>query len=121
MAGQHRGLFQAVIVVRLKIHRLLVDVLEHLHRELVHPGLGVPVGGGGVAVDRAEVAVAVHQHIAHGEVLGQAHHGVIDRGVPVGVIAPQHRTHRVGALAVGLLRPQGVLIHGVEDAPVHRL
>ena len=121
VAGEHGGLLQPVVVVGVKVHRVLVDVLEHLHGELVHPGLGVPVGGRGVAVDGAEVAVAVHQHVAHGEILGQAHHGVIDGGVAVGVIAPQHGAHGVGALAVGLLGPQGVLVHGVEDAPVHRL
>ena len=121
VGGQHRGLFQTVVVVGGEVHRVLVDVVQHGHRELVHLGLCVPVGGRGVAVDRAEVAVAVHQHVAHGEILGQAHQGVVHRGVAVGMVPAQHGAYGVGALAVGLLRPQGVLIHGVQDAPVHGL
>ena len=121
MAGKHSGLFQTVVIVGSHVHGILVDILEHLHRQLCHTGLGVTVGGRGVAVDGAEVAVAVHQHVALGEILGQAHQGVVHRGVTVGVVPAQHSANGVGALAVGLLRPQGVLVHGVEDAPVHRL
>ncbi len=39
----------------------------------------------------------------------------------MGVVPAQHGAYGVGALAVGLFGPQGVLVHGVEDAPVHRL
>ena len=60
--------------------------------------LGVPVGRRGVAVHRAEVAVAVHQRIAHGEVLRQAHQGVVNRSVAVRMVAAQHVAHAGGAI-----------------------
>lgn len=44
----------------------------------------------GIAVDGAEVAVAVDEHIAHGEVLRQTHERIIDRRVAVRMIAAQH-------------------------------
>ena len=74
-----------------------------------------------VAVYGTEVAVAVHQHIAHGEILSQADQGVIDAGVAVGVIPAQHVAHGGGALAEGVVIGQIVLVHSVEDAAVDRL
>ena len=121
MAGQHCGFFQTVVVVGIEIYRVLVDILQHLHGELVHLGLGVSIGRGRVSVYGTEVSVAVHQHVAHGKILGKADHGVVDRYVPMRMVTPQHGAHRIGALAVRFFRPQGIFIHGIEDTPVHRL
>jgi hypothetical protein len=46
--------------------------------------------GGVVSVDRSEVALAVHQHVAHREVLRHAHDGVVDRLVAVRVVLADH-------------------------------
>ena len=119
-AGQNAGLFFVLVKVGAEVHRVLVDVGEQLHGHLAHPGLGVSVGSRGVAVHAAEVALTVHQGIAHGEVLGQTHHGVVNGGVAVGVVAAQHGAHGVGALAVGVLGVVAPLVHGVKDTPVHR-
>ena len=119
--GEHPGLLAALVEVRVPVRDLLVDVAEHLARELRHSGLGVAVGRGGIAVHGAEVAVALHQRVAHGEVLGHAHHGVVDRRVAVGMVAAQHVAHAGGGLLEGLVGGQAVLIQGIEDAPVHGL
>ena len=55
------------------------------------------------------------------KILRKAHHRVVHAGVAVGVVGAQHRTHRVGRLAVRVLRVVAALVHGVQDAPVHRL
>ncbi len=65
--------------------------------------------------------MAVHQGVAHGEILSQAHQGVVHRSVAMGVVAAQHVAHAGGRLLEGLVRGQVVLIHGVENAPVDRL
>src|SRR5699024_7152730 len=67
--GEDPGLLLCLVKVGVAVQRLLFDVPQPLVGELGHAGLGVPVGGRGVAVDGAEVAVAVHQGIAHGKVL----------------------------------------------------
>ncbi len=85
------------------------------------PDLGVTHGRGGVAVDGAEVALAVHQRIAHGEVLGHAHRRVVNRGVPVGVVFTDDVPHDAGALAVRPVPVVAPLGHGEQDAAVHRL
>ena len=62
--------------------------------------LGVSVGGRGVAVDRAVVALAVDERVAHREVLGEADHRVVDARVAVRVVVAEHVADDRGALAV---------------------
>ena len=88
--GQHARLFSRFVEVRVPVDGVLVDVAQHLVAELRHARLGVTVGRGGVAVDGAEVAVAVDERIAHGEVLRQTHQRVVDRRVAVRMIPAQH-------------------------------
>ena len=97
------------------------DVAEHLVGDLAETGFGVSVGGRGVAIHGAEVAVAVHQHIAHGEILRQTHQRVVHGGVAVGVIPAQHIAHAGGGFLEGLVAGQVILVHGVQDTPVHGL
>ena len=120
-AGQHPGLLAALIEVGVPVHGVLFDVPQHFACDLGKPGLSVSVGRRGIAIHGAEVAVAVHQHIAHGEVLGQADQGVIHGRVAVGVIPAQHVAHAGGGLLEGAVRGQIVLVHGVENPPVHGL
>ena len=52
--------------------------------------LGVPVGRRRIAVDRAEVALAVDERVAHREVLREADHRVVDGCVAVRVVLAEH-------------------------------
>ena len=120
-AGQHARLGRRLVEVGHEVDGLLFDVPQHLHRDLRQPGLGVPHRGGAVAIHRAKVAVALHQHRAGGEVLRQAHHRVVDRGIAVGVVFTEHVADDTHRFAEGLVRRNAQLVHRVEDAPVHRL
>ena len=120
-AGEHSRLLPALVEVGVPVHRVLLNISQHLVGNAGEPGLGVTVGGGRVSVHGAEVAVSVHQTVPHGEVLSQTHHGIVDRGVSVGVVPAQHVAHAGGGLLKGAVMGQIVLIHGVEDAAVDRL
>ncbi len=120
-ARQQVRLLQGVVEVQRIVHRVEVDIPQKLHGRVGHAGLGVPHGGGGVPVDGAEVAMAVHQGQTHGEGLGHVDHGLIDGAVPVGMVFAQAVTHDAGALSMGLVRGQAQLQHGVEDAPLDGL
>ena len=120
-AGQHGRLLLGLVEVQTEVHGVLLDVGEQIHRHLAHAGLGVTVGSRGVAVHATEVTLAIHQRIAHGEILRQTDHGVINRRVTMGVIGAQHGTHGIRTLAVGMAGVVAALIHGVKDAAVHRL
>ena len=85
------------------------------------PRLGVAVGGGRVAVDRAEVALAVHQQVTERPVLGHARHGLVDGRVAVRVVVLDHLADDAGALHVGAVREQPLVVHRVEDAAMNGL
>ncbi len=110
-----------VVVVRLEVDRLLVDVGQQLAADLFHPAFGVAISGGRVAVDRAEVPLAVDERVAHREVLGQTHERVVGRRVAVRVILAEHVADHARALDVGPVPEVGEPVLGVEDPPVDRL
>ena len=111
--GQHPGFPPALVEVGVPVHRLLLNVRQHLPGHLGHAGLGVTIGRGRVAVHGPEVAVAVDEPVAHGEILGQPDQGVIHGAVPVGVILAQHVAHAGGGFFEGLVGGQTAFIHGV--------
>ncbi len=73
----HRLLHNAV-VARTKVDRVLIDAVEQKPRDVGHTRFGVAIGGGVVAVDIAEIALAVDQRVARGKILCQPDQGVID-------------------------------------------
>jgi hypothetical protein len=119
--GQDQRLGLAAVVVGPEVDRFLVEIAEKLVGDLRHADLGVAHRRGVVAVDGAEVALAVDQRIAQAEVLRHAHDGVVDRGVAVGVVLADHVAHDARGLLVGLVPVVGKLVHGEEHAAVHGL
>ena len=118
---QHQRLVLAAVVVRAEVDRLLVEIGQHLVGDLGEPDLGVAHRRGVVAVDRAEVALAVDQHVAHREVLRHAHQRVVDRLVAVRVVLADDVADDARRL---LVRPVPVvvqLVHREQHAAVHRL
>ena len=118
---QDDGLLPLPVIGVAEIDRVIVEAIEQGLGDGRQAGLGVAHGGGVIAVDIAEVALSLDQRIAHGEVLGQAHHGVVDGDVAMGVVLADDLADDAGAfLEPGLgLEPQKA--HGVEEAPVDRL
>ncbi len=119
--GEDRGLLLGAVVGRHEIDGVLVDVLEQLGRQTRQLDLGVTHRRRRVAVDRAEVALAVDQGMAHRERLGQSHDRVVDRRLTVGVVAADHGTDGAGRLAVRLVRLVAGDVHAVQRPAMHRL
>ncbi|MNS71306.1 hypothetical protein D3C72_1046720 [compost metagenome] len=121
LAGQNFRFFFGAVVIVLKVDSFLVDIGQHFVRNFGQPDFRITHCGGVVAVDRPEVALAVDQHVAHREVLGQPDDGVVNRLVAVRVVLTDHVADDTGRL---LVRPVPVvveLVHRVQHAPVHRL
>ena len=110
-----------LVVVRDEVDGLLVEVGHHGLGQPLQARLGVAHGRGGVAVHRAEVALAVDQGLAHVEVLRQAHQRVVDGRVAVRVIGAHHVADDLGALAIGAVRRQAHLAHAEQHAAVRGL
>ena len=118
---QAGGLELALIVVGDKVHRVHFDVGQHLPGNAGQPGFGVAHGRGRISVHRSEVALAVHQRVAHGEVLRHAHLGVIDGVIAMRVKVAHDLPDDLGALAIGLVGRQPHLPHAVQDPAMDRL
>lgn len=118
---QCHGLGERFVVVGLPVDGVLLQVAQELHGGLRQAALGVTHGGGAVAVDVAEVAVTVDERRAHGEPLCQADHGLIDREVAVRMVLTDNFADRPGRLLVRTVGVDAALVHGVQDATVHRL
>ncbi len=121
--GEHQRLLVLAIVGRAEIDGILVDPGQHQGGGIGELGLGVAHRRRAIAVDVAEIALAVDQPVALRELLRHAHHGVIDRLVAVGmVLAHDVADHARRFLGFGARpRLQVQLPHAVEQAPVHRL
>ncbi len=90
-------------------------------RDRGHARFGVTVGGRIIAVDIAEIALAVDQRIARGEILRQPHHGVVDRLVAMRMERAHHVADDLGGLLERRAGVEPQQAHAIEDAPVHRL
>jgi hypothetical protein len=119
---QHHRLAPGAVVTGGQIDRLAVQFAQQqfgLPRQL---RLGVPVRGRRVAVHRPEVPLPVHQRHAQHPVLRHADQRLVERGVAVRVVVAHHLADDLGALERLLVHGQvQVVVHRVQDAPLHRL
>ena len=119
--GQHDGLALIAGVIVAEVDRVLVDAVEQQARDLGHAGLGVAIGGGGIAVDIAEVALPVDHRIARGKILREAHQRIIDRLIAMRVKRAHHVADDLGALLEHRIRTEPQDVHAVQDAAMNRL
>ena len=121
LGRQHVGDALCAVVVVDPVDGILLEIGQQLVGQARHAHLGVTHGGGVVAVDGAEVALAIDQHVAHREVLGHTHDGVVHRTVAVGVVLTDHVTHHTGGLLVWLVPVVTQLVHRKQHTPMNRL
>src|SRR5580658_2000156 len=119
--GKNDRLFFAFVKIGNEIDSFLLDVREHFLGDLRKARFGVPHRSRRIAVDRAEVALAVDEGIAHVEILRQADEGVVNGRVAVRMEFAEDFADDLGALAVGLSRGESELVHAEENAPVDGL
>ena len=114
------GLLAGLVVVRDEVDRLLVEIGHQVVGQPGQPRFRVAHRRRRVAVDRAEVPLAVDQGVAHVEALRHPHQRVVDRRVAVRVEVAHHLADDLGALAIGPVRCQAHRPHAVDDAAVRR-
>ena len=119
--GQDDRLLLVAGIVLAEVDRVLVDAFEEEAGDVGHPRFGVAIGGGGVAVDIAEIALAVDQRVARDEILGEADERVVDRLVAVRMERAHHVADDFRAFLEGGAGIEAQHLHAVEDAAVDRL
>ena len=118
--GQHDRLVALPVEGGAELDGVLVELGQHLLGGRGQPTLGVAVGSGWI-IEAAEVAVRVDQRDDPGEVLTHAGEGVVDGPVAVRVVFAHRLADHAGALTVRSVGAQPHVLHGVEDAALHRL
>ena len=78
-ARQHHRLLLRLIKIRNKVHCVLVDVGNHLHRNMGESCLGISHGRRAVAINGSEVSVSVDQTIPHGPFLCHIDKSAVNR------------------------------------------
>ena len=119
--GKGEGLLEGLVEVRPPLHGVLVDVRQHQLAQLVKPGLRVAHGCGPVPVHGPKVALSVHQAVPQAPVLRQAHHGVVDGAVAMGMVLTHRFSDDAGGLFIGGIVAEPQLGHRVEHPALHRL
>ena len=99
----------------------LIDFGEKLVADARQAAFGVAHRRRAVAVERAEVAGAVHERIAERERLRHPHQRFVERRVAVGMVAAHDVADDLRALAVLDVGGQVLLPHRVENAALHGL
>jgi len=97
--GQNVRLDFAAVVVGMKVDGVFVQIFEQSGGNLREFGFGVTVGGGRIAVNRAEISLPENQRIAHAPGLGEADQCVVHREIAVGMVFAHDVTDDAGALA----------------------
>ena len=111
--GKDGRLFGGLVVVGREVDGLLVEIRHHVVADRLQPRLGIQHRRGRIAVDGAEVPLAVDQGIAHVEFLRQPHERVVDGRVAVRVKISHHLADDLRALAIAARRRQAHRLHAV--------
>jgi len=100
---QYQRLRHGFIEVRAIIDRLFVQIRQQFLCDWGEARLGVTHSCGAITIDRTKVALTINEWVAHGEVLGHTHHGVVDRRVTMWVELAEHLPDNTSAFAVGFI------------------
>ncbi len=119
--GQDDRLAVLAVIGLAEIDRVLVDAVEHRLRHRRQPALGVAHRRGVIAVDIAEIALAVDQRVALREILGEPDQRVIDRELAMRMELADHVADDAGAFLVARGGIEAQLLHRVQDAAMDRL
>ena len=119
--GKNERLFLRFVEVGSEIDGFFFNISQQFLGDARQTRFGVAHRRRHVAVDRPEIALAVHQRIAHVEVLRHAHQCVVDGRVAMRVILAEDFADDLRAFAVRARGRQPQLVHAVENAPVHGL
>ena len=118
---QDDGFLLLAIVVRLEIDRIGIDILDQGQGRPRQARFGVAHRRRRIAIDRAEIALAIDQRQPHREGLCHTHERVVDRAVTMRMVRAHHVADDTGGFHIGAIGGVIALLHRVQNAPVDRL
>ena len=88
-------------------------------RQLGHPDLGVSHRCSRVAIDGAEITLAVNEGITKRECLRHTNNGVVNRRITVWVVFTNHITNDTSGLLIRLIPVVVQFVHSTQDSAVN--
>ena len=119
--GENDGLLFRAVIGFAEIDRVFVEPVEDEACDFRETGLGVPHGGGVIAVNIAEIALPVDQGIALGKILSEPDECVIDGLVAVRMVFTDDVADHAGAFFEGLAGIELQKTHRKQKAAMNRL
>ncbi len=118
---QDHRLFVLAVIGGAEIHRILVQTLQQGLGGFGETAFGVAHGGGVIAIDIAEIALAFDQGITQREILGETHQRLVDRHVAMGMIFADYIAHHAGAFLETGGGIEAQQPHGMQQPAMDRL
>src|ERR1700687_3080389 len=118
---QDHRLFARLIEVGDEVDGFFFEVSKNVFADLREAGFGVPHGRRGIAVDGAEISLAVDERVAHVEVLREADEGGINYGFAVRMVVAGGVAGDLRAFAVTAVGGEAEVVHGDQDAALYGL
>ena len=115
------GLCAGLVVVRIEVDRAFVHVGHERGAKVLEAGLGVTHGRWRIAFHRAEVTLAVHEHVAHRPWLSHVNEGRVNRLVAVRVVVTHRFTDDLRALEVLAVWLDAKFVHRKKNAALRGL
>ena len=95
----HNGFFQSAVVIGAEIDAVFCQTFHQGFGNRGQTRFGIARGGWVIAVDIAEIALTIHQRIAHVEILRQTRHRIVNRSIAMRVIVAHHIARDLGRFA----------------------
>ena len=118
---QYDRLAVLAVIGLAEIDGVLVEPVEHRLGDGREAALGVTHRRGIIAIDIAEISLAVDQRITLREILREAHQRVIHGKLAMRVELADHIADDAGAFFVAGPGIETQFVHRVQDAAMHRL
>ncbi len=119
--GQYERFAVFAVVIGNEIDSLVVEVHQHIGGQGRQPGLRIAGGGGRQSGDGAKIPLSVNEFVAQHPILGEPHERIVDAHVAVRMVSLHRPADDRGTFGRRGAGAQPHVVHGHEDAPLHRL
>ena len=91
------------VIGRAEVDSVFGNALKQQRCHFSHTRFGITHRGGVIAIDIAEIALSVHERIAHCKILSKTHQRIIDRSIAVRVELAHHVADNTCTFCVSLI------------------
>src|SRR5216684_2211059 len=118
---QHHRFFAGLIEIGNEINGFFFQVGQNIFADFRQARFRVPHRRGWIAINGSEISLSIDQRVAHVEVLRLPHQRRVNHRFAVRMVVAGSVAANFCALAVAAIGGQAQIVHGHQDAALHRL